>query len=177
MMKNVPSEFALSKNQPVPYGICLYSRAVEGAGQQLDDEIWRTAAQARAESQTAWAVLKRHIAEHQCMDLTRQGPELATNDAPSPRVSPVGALIAELVNEVNNDPPLQILRADLYAASHSYETTEKKDLALRFFIATESCSTRTRAYESAERVRIGVSHAPSERLTAPRQRIPFTFQY
>jgi len=102
---------------------------------KLDDEIWRMAEEARAESQTAWAVLEKHIAEHHCIDLTRPSPELAINDSSSPRVSPVGALIAELVNEVPNDPSLQILRADLYAASHSYETTEKKDLALRFFLA------------------------------------------
>jgi hypothetical protein len=50
----------------------------------------------------------------------------------------VGALIEELANEVPDDPYLESVRADLLAASCSYETCEKKDLALRFYLAFRS---------------------------------------
>lgn len=50
----------------------------------------------------------------------------------------VGALIEELADEVPDDPKLETVRADLLAASRSYETCKKKDLALRFYLATRS---------------------------------------
>jgi len=50
----------------------------------------------------------------------------------------VGALIVELADEVPDDPRLETVRADLLAASRSYETCKKKDLALRFYLAMRS---------------------------------------
>ncbi len=50
----------------------------------------------------------------------------------------VGALIEELAHEVPDDPKLETVRADLLAASRSYETCKKKDLALRFYLAMRS---------------------------------------
>jgi hypothetical protein len=50
----------------------------------------------------------------------------------------VGALIEELANEVPDDPYLETVRADLLAASSSYETCGKEDLALRFYLAIRS---------------------------------------
>jgi hypothetical protein len=50
----------------------------------------------------------------------------------------VGALLDELAREVPDDPKLETVRADLTAASRSYESYKKKDLALRFYLATRS---------------------------------------
>ena len=50
----------------------------------------------------------------------------------------VGAVIKELANEVPDDPYLETVRADLLAASRSYETCGKEDLALRFYLAIRS---------------------------------------
>lgn len=50
----------------------------------------------------------------------------------------VGALLEELAHEVPDDPKLETVRADLEAASRSYESCKKKDLALRFYLATRS---------------------------------------
>jgi hypothetical protein len=50
----------------------------------------------------------------------------------------VGALIEELADEVPDDQRLETVRADLIAASRSFEAGKKKDLALRFYLATRS---------------------------------------
>jgi hypothetical protein len=50
----------------------------------------------------------------------------------------VGALIEELAHEVPEDAGLEAVKADLLAASRSYEASKKKDLALRFYLATRS---------------------------------------
>jgi hypothetical protein len=50
----------------------------------------------------------------------------------------VGALIEELAHEVPDDSNLESAKSDLLAASRSYETGKKKDLALRFYLATRS---------------------------------------
>ncbi|HEY4363167.1 MAG TPA: hypothetical protein VGN17_19515 [Bryobacteraceae bacterium] len=47
----------------------------------------------------------------------------------------VGALLAELAQELPEGAYLEGVRADLLAASRSYEQGEKKDLALRFYLA------------------------------------------
>jgi len=49
----------------------------------------------------------------------------------------VGALIEEL-DEVPDDSYLETVRADLLAASNSYEMGKKNDLALRFYLAIRS---------------------------------------
>ena len=50
----------------------------------------------------------------------------------------VGALIDELVDEVPDEAYLETVRADLQAASRSYETGKKEDIALRFYLATRA---------------------------------------
>jgi hypothetical protein len=50
----------------------------------------------------------------------------------------VGALLGELAHEVPDDPKLETVRADLLAISRTYESCKKKDLALRFYLATRS---------------------------------------
>jgi len=50
----------------------------------------------------------------------------------------VGALIEELAHDVPDDPRLETVRADLLAASKSYEAGRKKDLALRFYLAVRA---------------------------------------
>ena len=50
----------------------------------------------------------------------------------------VGALIEELAHDVPDDPRLETVRADLLAASKSYNEGKKKDLALRFYLAIRS---------------------------------------
>ena len=50
----------------------------------------------------------------------------------------VGALLEELAHEVPDDPKLETVRADITAASRSYEAAKKKDLALRFYLAMRS---------------------------------------
>jgi len=63
----------------------------------------------------------------------------ATEASPAPTLSNlVGALIEELAHELPDDPKLETVRADLLAASRSYDTCKKKDLALRFYLATRS---------------------------------------
>jgi hypothetical protein len=48
----------------------------------------------------------------------------------------VGALIEELADEVPDDAYLETVRADLQAASRSFETGRKEDIALRFYLVT-----------------------------------------
>jgi hypothetical protein len=50
----------------------------------------------------------------------------------------VGALIEELADEIQDNSNLESVRTDLLAVSRSYETCKKKDLALRFYLATRS---------------------------------------
>lgn len=59
----------------------------------------------------------------------------------------VGALLEELADEVPDDPRLETIRADLLAAASSYQTGDKKDLAMRFYLATRSL---LREYEDLE---------------------------
>jgi hypothetical protein len=47
-------------------------------------------------------------------------------------------LIEELADDLPNDPHLEAVRADLLTASRSYEAGDKKDLALRFYLAIHS---------------------------------------
>lgn len=65
----------------------------------------------------------------------RNGPEGGPGGALS---NLVGALIQELADEIPDDPYLETVRTDLQAASRQYETGSKKDLALRFYLATRS---------------------------------------
>jgi len=50
----------------------------------------------------------------------------------------IGALIEELAHDMPDDPRLETVQADLLAASRSYESGKKKDLALRFYLAVRA---------------------------------------
>ncbi|HUA86720.1 MAG TPA: hypothetical protein VMB85_22840 [Bryobacteraceae bacterium] len=50
----------------------------------------------------------------------------------------VGALLLQLADDVPDVVGLETVKADLLAASKSYETGTKQDLALRFYLATRS---------------------------------------
>ena len=50
----------------------------------------------------------------------------------------VGALLEELADEVPEQACLETVRADLLAASGSYEAGDKKELAIRFYLAIRS---------------------------------------
>jgi hypothetical protein len=50
----------------------------------------------------------------------------------------VGALLLELVDQVPNKPGFESVKADLLAAGQAYEHAQKKDLALRFYLAFRS---------------------------------------
>jgi exonuclease V gamma subunit len=50
----------------------------------------------------------------------------------------VGALLEELADEIPDDLKLEAVKTDLVAASRSYENSKKKDLALRFYLATRA---------------------------------------
>jgi hypothetical protein len=62
-------------------------------------------------------------------------PETDANSALS---NLVGSLIEGLADEVPDDPHLETVRIDLLAAGRSYETSHKKDLALRYYLAIRS---------------------------------------
>ena len=74
---------------------------------------------------------------HDAMRSLEQKP-MAEPAAGASLSSLVGALLEELAHEVPDDPKLETVRADLLAASRSYESAKKKDLALRFYLATRS---------------------------------------
>jgi len=50
----------------------------------------------------------------------------------------MGALLAELANEVPDGVQMEGIRADLLAASRSYELGRQEELALRFYLAFRS---------------------------------------
>lgn len=47
----------------------------------------------------------------------------------------MGALIEELAKDVPDDPRLDTVKSDILTASRVYENSDKKDLALRFYLA------------------------------------------
>jgi hypothetical protein len=61
--------------------------------------------------------------------------EHLTNDTMSKLV---GALLLELADDVPDLAGLETVKADLLAASKTYETGKKQDLALRFYLATRA---------------------------------------
>jgi hypothetical protein len=62
----------------------------------------------------------------------------------------VGALIEELAADVPDDPRLETVRADLITVSRSYESGEKQDLALRFYLAIRSLLHEVKRREPLE---------------------------
>ena len=65
----------------------------------------------------------------------RGAPEMGADKALRDLVC---ALIEELADEVPEDANLETVRADLLAASNSYETGDKKDLAMRFYLTVRA---------------------------------------
>ena len=65
----------------------------------------------------------------------RNVPETAADKALSHLVC---ALLEELADEVPEDANLETVRADLLAAGNSYETGDKKDLAMRFYLTVRA---------------------------------------
>ena len=70
---------------------------------------------------------------------------LEHRNAPAPEKAPsatlnnlVGALLEELADEISDDLELESVKTDLIAVSRSYENGKKKDLALRFYLATRA---------------------------------------
>ena len=50
----------------------------------------------------------------------------------------VGALLLALVDDVPNKPGFESVKADLLAASQTYEYAQNKDVVLRFYLAIRS---------------------------------------
>jgi hypothetical protein len=72
-------------------------------------------------------------------DALRRTENTRAPEAPGGAMSKlVGALIEELAADVPDDPRLETVRADLLTASRAYESGEKQDLALRFYLAIRS---------------------------------------
>ena len=63
--------------------------------------------------------------------MATKAPDTALNNL-------VGALLEELADQVPDDPRLETVRAYLLAAASSYQSGDKKDLAMRFYLATRS---------------------------------------
>lgn len=80
----------------------------------------------------------------------------------------VGALLEELADEIPDDSKLETVKADLLAASRTYETCKKKDLALRFYLATRSL---LREHELLEE-RLRKAEKRSQFVEAPRLETP-----
>lgn len=59
----------------------------------------------------------------------------------------VGALLQELADELPDDPKLESVRADFLTLSRTYESSKRKDLVLRFYLATRGL---IREYEALQ---------------------------
>jgi hypothetical protein len=73
----------------------------------------------------------------------------------------MGALIEELAKDVPDDPRLETVRADILTASRVYETSDKKDLALRFYLALRSLILEVDRLQQLEASRISEVVAPA----------------
>jgi len=65
----------------------------------------------------------------------------------------VGALLVELAYDVPDKPGFESVRADLLAASAVYESGDKKDLVLRFYLAIRSLFHEIKRLEKMEAAR------------------------
>jgi len=110
--------------------------SLKAPSHERKEGVWRAVAVARAESQTAWDALKKHIDEHNCFDPHQQSREEEGSNSVS--ASPVGALIEDLAHEVPDDPYFETIRTDLLSASRSDKTGQEKDLILRLYLAIRS---------------------------------------
>ena len=68
----------------------------------------------------------------------------------------MGALIEELSKDVPDDPGLETVKSDILTASRVYETSEKRDVAMRFYLAVRTL------LQELERVKQGGSSKASE---------------
>jgi hypothetical protein len=85
--------------------------------------------------------------------MTHSNFENPNDAADDPMSKLVGALLLELANEVPDKPGLESVRADLLAAAKVYEDGKKKDLVLRFYLATRSLFHELRRLEKLEAAR------------------------
>jgi hypothetical protein len=76
----------------------------------------------------------------------------------------VGALLEELADEVPDDPRLETVRVDLLAAASSYQSGDKKDLAMRFYLATRSLLREYEELEASTKSVQPVGNQPSEHM-------------
>jgi hypothetical protein len=67
----------------------------------------------------------------------------------------VGALLVELAYDVPDKPGFESVKADLLAASTAYESGEKKDLVLRFYLAIRSLFHEIKRLEKMEAAKHG----------------------
>jgi hypothetical protein len=81
---------------------------------------------------------------------TLNNPNQKAEDAMSKLV---GALLVELAYDVPDKPGFESVRADLLAASAVYESGEKKDLVLRFYLAIRSLFHEIKILEKMEAAR------------------------
>ncbi len=78
----------------------------------------------------------------------------------------VGALLEELADEVPDDPRLETVRVDLLAAASPYQTGDKKDLAMRFYLAMRSLLREYEDLEASTKPAQPSGYAPSEHMHA-----------
>jgi hypothetical protein len=74
----------------------------------------------------------------QTYEVLRRIAKKGSSESESAMGNLMGALIEELAKDVPDDPGLETVRADILTASRSYETSDKRDLALRFYLAVRS---------------------------------------
>jgi hypothetical protein len=72
----------------------------------------------------------------------------------------MGALIEELSKDVPDDPRLETVRADILTASRTYETSDKRDLALRFYLAVRSLLIEVERLQQGEGSKIAETGVP-----------------
>ncbi len=80
----------------------------------------------------------------------------------------MGALIEELAKDVPDDPRLETVKSDILTASRVYETSDKKDLALRFYLAMRSLLLEVERLQSetSKGSEAGPTHAASPDIPA-----------
>jgi hypothetical protein len=99
---------------------------------------------------------KVHVAMRSLERMEHKDMENSSSNASSHLV---GALLAELADEVGDDPRLEAVRMDLIAASRCFDDGKKKDLALRFYLAFRSLLRENEALQGRLRKAEKKSHA------------------
>jgi hypothetical protein len=79
-----------------------------------------------------------HYRHERLLKMTQPTRDIPNQRAEDTMSKLVGALLVELAYDVPDKPGFESVKADLLAASTVYESGEKKDLALRFYLAIRS---------------------------------------